>query len=116
MAEMHNIKSFLLEIEQGQTEGYVTWQPANSIQVYMLKIIPFNLVFGDTGCLEFLDDNDQVIAQFCDGGVHLNPNGCTIDFPSDDMVNIITPTKVKLKINAVDSNGRKLIFWLQYKQ
>jgi hypothetical protein len=116
MAKKHNVKTMLLTIPEGSNTGYVDWVPNRTVLIYNIKLIPQNIVAGDTGLLEFLY-NGAVVSTFGEEGVLLDHNDTMeIKFPQDDIVNLLYPLSARIKVDAVDSNGRKLLIWIQYKE
>ncbi len=116
MSKRHDIKSFKITIPQGETDGSATWTIDHDIFVYHLLLTPINIKHNDTGKLQFLV-GETVISEFGGtDGILLDNSIMKVDFPQDDIVNLVNGLTIKFSVHACDTNGRELIIWVQYKE
>lgn len=110
----HDLKSWKLNVENGQTEGSIQWTLSAPCDLVALHLFPINSILGDKVKIQLLYGETVVDTYATD--TYIAKSDVHMNFDRQDPLAIPAGLTIKLIYTAVDTNGRDLILWIRYKQ
>lgn len=117
MAIKHDLKSFRLVIEEGQTSNSIEWLPSNTIPTTLvaLHVFPINAVLGDVVKVEVIHPIAGVIAEYAKD-TYLTTEVVHLSFDRSDALDILAGLTIRFTYTAINDTGRDFIMWVRFKQ